>query len=136
MRVFIIDKIDYIALGSTQTVFGDCLPDSAVKDVEKQYDPNEVTCQVTPDCEPFETNQLNAQVSTILPAVSVAGSVGVGCFCGSFLVATLFYRRKKTRRADLAVIERVGGEDKSFVDSLTYQNQARDINPLFDGTVS
>jgi len=27
MRVFVIDQVDFVALGSLQNVFGECLPD-------------------------------------------------------------------------------------------------------------
>lgn len=126
MRVFIIDQVDFVSLGSAQSSFGQCLSDGAVSTVANQFDPDQVTCAVSTDC--ATNNQLQAQIATISTSVGAAGGGSVGCFCGSCLVAVVFYRRKKKAPPVVALVEDPG--TNTSVANLLY-TEAEEMNPLF-----
>jgi len=112
--VFILDEASFVALGllfstsifsyltasvgASQSVFAECLPSDAISEIEAQYDKDpDVQCAVDDTCAGVQTNQLTAQVGTISTAIGAAGGGGIGCFCGSCLIAFIFFRRKKTK---------------------------------------
>lgn len=130
LRVFFITQEDFVALGASQGVFSGCIASSSVSDVSNQYDDSDVTCDVSTDCITVQ-NQLSAQVATISTSVGAAGGGSVGCFCGSCLIAVLYYRRKKKTVDTSALIERTDST-KSFVSSEAFEDAKDLVNPLFD----
>jgi hypothetical protein len=89
LSVFVVDTVDFVALGASQSVFSACLPEDSIDTVVGQYETDEVVCDTDTGCSSPTVNQLSAQVSTISTSVGAAGGGGIGCFCGSCVIALL-----------------------------------------------
>ena len=133
MQVFILNELDFSLIGESFNAFSGCISSADVKAVSNQYQSSAaegVSCSVNSGCE--ATNQLQAQIGTISTSIGVAGGGGVGCFCGSCLIAVLFYRRKKKKIAGQATVESMGTSTFNSSDLFTAN---RDLtNPLFENS--
>eukprot|EP01102_Stenamoeba_stenopodia_P012551 TRINITY_DN3980_c0_g1_i2.p1 TRINITY_DN3980_c0_g1~~TRINITY_DN3980_c0_g1_i2.p1 ORF type:complete len:663 (+),score=97.97 TRINITY_DN3980_c0_g1_i2:121-2109(+) len=129
---YVIDSVDFVAIGASQNQFSTCLPDESVDTVKKQYeDSGNSVCDVSSDC--AAQNQLSAQVGTISTSIGVAGGGAVGCFCGSCIVALVFYRRKKKKEMDpLATAKVESNETRQFQENIGFLS-GEGANPLFEG---
>jgi len=136
LTVFLVDQVDFVALGAAQNVFSACLPSGAIDSVIEQYEGGEsrVTCEVSDDCSvPSVIDTLAAQVGSISTSVGVAGGGGVGCFCGSCIIALLFFRRKK-EKSDLALTAAVTtNEAFNHFQVNNFFEESDAVNPLFEG---
>jgi len=85
---FMVDSVDFVAIGASQNQFSACLPVGGIDSVTKEYEEQgNSICEVADNTCKTTENQLSAQVGTISTSVGVAGGGAVGCFCGSCLVA-------------------------------------------------
>eukprot|EP01102_Stenamoeba_stenopodia_P022137 TRINITY_DN9125_c0_g1_i1.p1 TRINITY_DN9125_c0_g1~~TRINITY_DN9125_c0_g1_i1.p1 ORF type:complete len:134 (-),score=35.52 TRINITY_DN9125_c0_g1_i1:105-506(-) len=129
MRVFIVDKVDFLALGDSQNVFGACIADDTVSEVSKQYSSRDVTCSASTNCESREFNQLQDKIGTISASIGAAAG-GSGCICGICVVALLFYRRKKVKLVDADfALSPSDQRQKTFSDNFMFDETPS--NPLF-----
>eukprot|EP01102_Stenamoeba_stenopodia_P000803 TRINITY_DN10751_c0_g1_i1.p1 TRINITY_DN10751_c0_g1~~TRINITY_DN10751_c0_g1_i1.p1 ORF type:complete len:946 (+),score=127.91 TRINITY_DN10751_c0_g1_i1:172-3009(+) len=133
MRVYVLDTSEISAFGQGLQTFGACVSNSAVDEVIQQYETIDVTCDIDSSCLSRETNQLSAQIGSITTSVGVAGGGGVGCFCGSCLIAFLFFRRKKKKKDEFEEVKVTNTEQTlaSGTFNLLFDEQEQVMNPLF-----
>lgn len=136
--VFLVDGQDFLELGRAQSVFAECLSEDSTDQVTARYESGgeDIICAVLDNsCEVQSFDLLASQVGTIGTSVGVAGGAGVGCFCGSCIVAVLFFRRKKKKDeiqdAALSIQKSFAwNEENQFSNDLFVETS--DQNPLFE----